>query len=224
MSIIYARSFHKDAVKNIWGVEVEGQDINVYTLDAISSAGGLGYTSLSNSMAKKLKKDQVLVLEKYIKPTVEYPNGRLIIIAGDKLLYMGELPYINKGENKRGFPFIRQTSLSSPNCFWGSSIIERCIPVQRAFNAVKNRKHEYLNRLTMGVLAVEDGSMDIENDSSHFLWGAGISPGLSCNISKRLTAVAHVGVLSYMDCEDVLQNTTVSLDCSDISFSLYYNF
>jgi hypothetical protein len=68
------------------------------------------------------------------------------------------------------------------------------------------------------------GSMDIENDSSHFLWGAGISPGLSCNISKRLTAVAHVGVLSYMDCEDVLQNTTVSLDCSDISFSLYYNF
>lgn len=172
MSIIYARSFHKDVVKNIWGVEVEGQDVDVYSLDSLSVTGGLGYTTLSNSMAKKLKKDQVIVLEKYEKPTLEYPNGRLIIIAGDKLIYNGELPYLNKAENQRGFPFIKQTSIPTPNCFWGTSIIERCIPVQRAFNAIKNRKHEFINRLTMGILSVEDGSVDIEN-----LEEEGLSPG-----------------------------------------------
>lgn len=172
MSIIYARSFHKDTVKNVWGVDVDGKDIDVYSLDGLSISGGLGYSSLSNSMAKRIKKDQVIVIEKYEKPTIEFPNGRLIIIAGDKLVYNGELPYINKAENKRGFPFIRQVSIPTPNSFWGMSVIERCIPIQRAFNAVKNRKHEFMNRLTMGILSVEDGSVDIEN-----LEEEGLSPG-----------------------------------------------
>ena len=172
MSIIYARSFHKDIVKNTWGVDVDGEDIDVFSLDAINSIGGLGYSSLSNSMAKKLKKDQVLVLEKYEKPTVKYPNGRLIIVAGDKLIFVGELPYVNNFEGKRGFPFIRQVCIPNPNCFWGTSIVDRCIPIQRAFNAIKNRKHEFLNRLTMGILSVEDGSLDIEN-----LEEEGLSPG-----------------------------------------------
>ena len=34
--------------------------------------------------------------------------------------------------------------------------------MQRAYNAVRNRKHEFLNRLSMGVLTVEDGSVDTE--------------------------------------------------------------
>ncbi|HCU56585.1 MAG TPA: hypothetical protein DIC18_04580 [Clostridiales bacterium] len=59
-----------------------------------------------------------------------------------------------------------------PGSFFGTSIVERMIPIQRAFNAVKNRKHEYLNRMTMGVLAVEDGSVDVEN-----LEEDGLSPG-----------------------------------------------
>lgn len=172
MSIIYARSFHKDVVKNNWGIDVEGEDIDVYTLDAISTSGGLGYSTLSNSLAKKLKKDQVLVLEKYEKPTLEFPNGRLTIIAGNHLVYMGELPYINNAEKQRTFPFIRQTCIPTPNCFWGTSVIERCIPIQRSYNAIKNRKHEFLNRLTMGILSVEDGSLDIEN-----LEEEGLSPG-----------------------------------------------
>ena len=79
MSIIYARSFHKDMVKNIWGVDIEGKDIDVFSLDNLSVCGGLGYSSYANSMAKKVKKDQVIVIEKYEKPTIEYPNGRLII-------------------------------------------------------------------------------------------------------------------------------------------------
>lgn len=172
MSIIYARTFHKDVVKNTWGVDCNGEDINVYTLDSLSMSGGLGYTSMSTSVAKKLKKDQVLVIEKYEKPTVDYPNGKLTMIAGDRLIFMGELPYVNREDGKRGFPFIKQSCIVSPNCFWGSSIVERCIPIQRSYNAIKNRKHEFLNRLTMGILSVEDGSLDIEN-----LEEEGLSPG-----------------------------------------------
>ena len=57
-------------------------------------------------------------------------------------------------------------------CVWGSSVIERLVPLQRSYNAVKNRKHEFLNRLASGVLAVEDGSVDTDN-----LEEEGLTPG-----------------------------------------------
>lgn len=171
-SIIHARAYHKDEVRNIWGVDVKGEDTDVFSLQNLNALGGLGYTGNTASVGKIVKKDQVIVLEKYEMPTIENPNGKLTIVAGDRLVYMGELPYVNGLGGKRTFPFIRQVSIAVPNSFWGTSIIERCIPIQRAYNAVKNRKHEFLNRISMGVLAVEDGSLDIEN-----LEEEGLSPG-----------------------------------------------
>lgn len=113
-----------------------------------------------------------VVIEKYTRPTAEYPNGRLTIVAGDKLLFDGELPYVNGENGERDLPFVKQISNYVPGSFFGSSIIERIIPIQRAYNAVRNRKHEYFNRLAMGILTVESGSVDtdaLEQD--------GLSPG-----------------------------------------------
>ena len=171
-SIIHAKSYHVDEIKNIWGVDVKGNDVDTFTLDVISSNGGLGYNSNSSRATTTKVKNQCVVIERYERPCVKYPFGRLIIVADDKLLYMGELPYINLENGKRGFPFIKQVSVINPGCFWGSSVINRCIPIQRAYNAVKNRKHEFLNRLSMGVLAVEDGSIDTDD-----LEEEGLSPG-----------------------------------------------
>lgn len=171
-SIIHAKSYSVDEIKNIWGVEVEGRDIDTFTLDVISSNGGLGYKSNSSRATSAKISNQCVVIERYEKPSVKYPMGRLIIVADDKLLYIGELPYTNLENGKRGFPFVKQVSVTNPGCFWGSSIISRCIPIQRSYNAIKNRKHEFLNRLSMGVLAVEDGSVDTDD-----LEEEGLSPG-----------------------------------------------
>ncbi len=172
-SIIHAKAYHVDEIKKMYGIDVKGEDVNVFSLDNTSlGVGGLGYNSLSSKVVSGVKSNHALVIEKYIKPTVEYPNGRLIIIAGETLVYDGELPFINKANGERGFPFIKQESIEQTGCFWGTGIVDRLIPVQRAYNAVKNRKHEFLNRISMGVLAVEDGSVDIDN-----LEEEGLSPG-----------------------------------------------
>lgn len=42
-------------------------------------------------------------------------------------------------------------------------LVAMLVPIQRAYNAVCNRKLEYINRLAMGTLVVEDGSVDIDN-------------------------------------------------------------
>ena len=172
-SIIHARVYSASQVKQMYGVDLQGKDINVYSLDGVSSSlGGLGYNGHATKLIETTKHDSVLVLEKYVKPYDEFPNGRLIIIAGDKLVFDGEMPYINGVDGKREFPFVRQICNEEVGNFWGVSMITRLIPIQRAFNAVKNRKHEYLNRLTLGVLSVEDGSVDIDN-----LEEEGLAPG-----------------------------------------------
>ncbi len=171
-SLIHAKAYNVRDIRNIWGVTVEGQDVDTFNLSQISNIGGLGYRGNSSKVTNTIKHNHAIVIEKYISPTEDFPNGRLIVVCQDKLLFNGELPYINSAGNKRGFPFIRQVSIENPGCFWGTSVIDRIIPIQRAYNAVKNRKHEYLNRLSMGVMTVEDGSVDTEN-----LEEEGLSPG-----------------------------------------------
>lgn len=158
-SIIHAKAYSVRAIKNIWGVDVSGKDIDIFDYSS---------TSLSSST----KHDHAIVIEKYEAPSQQFPNGRLVIVCEDKLLYVGDLPFINLPDGKRGFPFIKQNCLSVVGCFWGKSIISKIIPVQRAYNAVKNRKHEFLNRISMGVLTVEDGSIDVED-----LIQDGLEPG-----------------------------------------------
>lgn len=152
-SIIHAKIYPVEAIYELWGVEVEPEDVDVYGLEGDPV---------------KVAKDEnrsgyALVLERYSAPSKDEPNGRLTIVAGDKLVYDSELPYINAAGDKRGFPFIRQCALNSPGSFFGTSLIERLIPVQRAYNAVKNRKHEFMARLSGGVYAVEDGAVDVES-------------------------------------------------------------
>ncbi len=162
-SIIHARVMSVDMVKEIYGVALSGQTIDVQSLQKTAAFSSDKQNTLENA---------VIVIERYEKPTSEYPLGRLITVAGNKLLYIGDLPYQNAENEKRGYPFVKQVSLEQAGSFFGCSIIERLIPIQRAYNAVKNRKHEFLNRLSMGVMTVEDGSMDVDD-----LAEEGLSPG-----------------------------------------------
>ncbi len=171
-SIIHARAYHVDVIKQNWGVDVKGEDIDVISCDSIENVGAYNYTSLNTSIIKTTKKNHAIVLEYYERPSSLYKNGRLIIIAGNKLLYNGDLPFENGEDKKRSIPFVRQISQEQSNNFFGTCIINRIIPLQRALNATKNRKYEFMNRIAQGILAVEDGSVDTDN-----LEEEGIRPG-----------------------------------------------
>ncbi len=163
-SIIHARAVPVREIREKYGVAVEGTDVDVYNLSVGAKKGGAGTeTSVKNA---------AVVIEKYERPSEQFPAGRLITVSGGKLLYYGELPYINGKNGTRTFPFVKQDCLKRAGFFFGSSITERLIPVQRAFNAVKNRKHEFLNRLSMGIMKVEDGSVDVDDLESE-----GLPPG-----------------------------------------------
>ena len=58
---------------------------------------------------------------------------------------------------------MKQVSVARPGCFFGTSIIERLIPIQRDYNAIQNRINEYLNRAALGIPVIEDGSVDVDS-------------------------------------------------------------
>jgi hypothetical protein len=131
-------------VKKIWGITVNGTETEIH--DFNRPAGGMSILPSS-----------VMVIERY-------KNGELVIVAGETLVY--------RGKYTSPLPFVRQTCENTCGSFFGKSVIERAIPVQRAYNLTKNRKAEFLNRLSCGVLAVECGSVNVEA-----LENDGLAPG-----------------------------------------------
>jgi hypothetical protein len=156
-SVIHAKAVPVEEIERVYGVTAEPERVEVYCADGSIADFEDGYC---------------MMIERYVRPNPSMPEGEFSVCAGGKLLYTGPLPYQNGVHGERDFPFVQQCAVKMPGSFFGQSIIERIIPIQRAYNAVKNRKHEFLNRLAMGVLAVEDGSVDIGNLESE-----GLSPG-----------------------------------------------
>ena len=171
-SLIHAKSVPVSYISERFGVLVTGEAQTdersaVYSEPRASAQGVAAFGKTTTE-----KEDQTVLIERYTRSCQAYPNGRLEIAAGGELLYEGDLPYINEEKGVRGLPFVKQDCLRLPAAFFGGSVVDRLIPVQRAYNAVRNRKHEFLNRLSMGVLAVEDGSVDTDE-----LAEEGLSPG-----------------------------------------------
>lgn len=168
-SLIHAQAVPVEYVRERFGVSVQGQTLTGLLDYSEPSAGRL--TATCGVHSAKVE-NGVILLERYERPSGEAPDGRLEIVAAGKLLYEGPLPYKNGERGERTFPFVKQDCLRLPGGFFSGSVIDRLIPVQRAYNAVRNRKHEFLNRLSMGVLTVEDGSVDTDE-----LTEEGLLPG-----------------------------------------------
>ena len=159
-SVIHAQAVSASYIFEKFGVSVAGTEMRDLFGYSEASAAKLPMQAMGMNSAKL--ENGVLLLERYSKPNSQAPEGRLEIVAGGKLLYAGPLPYKNGARGERDFPFVKQDSLRLPGAFFATSVVDRLIPVQRAYNAVRNRKHEFLNRLSMGVLTVEDGSVDTD--------------------------------------------------------------
>lgn len=163
-SIIHAKAYSSAEVEDNWDINIKGSSVNIFSLGASPvGSGGLGYSGSVRSLNMDSDNDKVLVIEYYERPSKDYPEGRFIMTAGDQLIYQGSLNWFIGNDLTPDFPFVKQVCIRQSGCFWGVSVIERCIPIQRAYNSVKNRKHEYLNRVALGILEVEDGSVDIDD-------------------------------------------------------------
>lgn len=159
-NLIHAKVYTVDEIKLRWGIDVEGRTLNVFSMDMSGMVpGGVGYNPSMMRVRDNDIDNSELVLEYYEKPNRDFPEGRHVIIVGDVCVHIGVLPYKCGKYYRRAYPFVHQRCLDVPGVLWGASVVERCIPIQRDYNAVRNRINEYMARMTIGNMAVEQGSL-----------------------------------------------------------------
>lgn len=171
-SVIHAKVVSVSYVAEKFGVLLEGKSSEELDLSPFSEPSAAKLPSSLFGASKTSMENAVVLIERYTRPNKENVEGKLEIAAGGELLYEGPLPFVNGEKGVRSLPFVKQDCMRLPAAFFASSIVDRLVPIQRAYNAVRNRKHEFLNRAATGVVAVEDGSVDTDE-----LAEEGISPG-----------------------------------------------
>lgn len=161
-SIIHVKLYHVDEIEDIWGVKVKPDEQTAMKLQrSLVGVGGLFGSELHFHSVKM--KNYAAVKEYWERPSKKHPQGRLVVICQDKLLHAGELPYPVGQDGKLDLPFVKVDCIERAGVFWGRTVVERLIPVQRRYNALKNRKAEFLNRAAIGQYDVEDGSVDVND-------------------------------------------------------------
>ena len=208
-SLIHARAVSAEYVAEKFGVQVHEQDVSALGVNVYNEPSSGKLLAENTGVSGQKPYVGVVLIERYTRPTVEYPKGKLEIVADGKLLYEGELPYENGERTERVFPFVKQDCLCLPGAFFATSVIDRMIPVQRAYNAVRNRKHEFLNRISMGVLTVEDGSVDTDELSEE-----GLLPG------KVLVYRQGAKAPEMLDCGDIPSEFAKEEEWLEKEFSL----
>lgn len=164
-----------DEIFDKWGILEEGKEHDTYKImnsDDKNYGSGISGRTYGKTFGLTKMHNLVRVYEEYELPTPRYPNGRLIICSDENLYYYGSLPD-PLGENGTYIlPFDVQQSLKTDG-FFGKTVIERMIPLQINYNSIKNRIQDYINRVTIGVLEVEEGVL-VDED---YLRDEGIAPG-----------------------------------------------
>lgn len=149
-SIIHARAYDINEIFDTYGIKVDEEDIESITMQNSNGGFGVGYMSGGYRSKTTKLKGHALVKEYWERPSKRHPEGRLIVVAGGKTLFSGGIPYKIGDDQQPDLPFIVIPCIKIPNQFWGASVTERCIPIQRRYNALKNRKAEYLNMVAIG--------------------------------------------------------------------------
>lgn len=116
-----------------------------------SSAGVKGVLpggASSSSGDSTMVDEAAVVKEYYERPTKNYPNGRLIVVANNCLLYAGDSPYSGP-EQGDWHPYSACRWEIVPARFWGKSPFDDASEIQKHINTIDSVI--ILNRKTMAI-------------------------------------------------------------------------
>lgn len=134
-------------VKAKYGIELAPDSIaeNTFFSSAMTSIG---------IMARE--KDCVLVKELWLKPNSDHPEGLYLIWAGDQLL---EEPIEGWPYSHGEYPFTKIINIMT-GTFYGTSIINDLIPLQKELNRSRSQIIENKNRMAKLQLVAQKGAID----------------------------------------------------------------
>lgn len=146
-SIIVRQVMSREEVYDLYGVESEGESICHPILSPLPSVGA---GAVRDSVTYD---DAVYVTTYFARPSRRCPEGRTVIVVGDEICHDGPLPH--------GFiPIVQIKSVAAAGSFFGNSVISSLIPLQRAYNGIRNKLLDYCKSVGVAKLLVQEGSVD----------------------------------------------------------------
>jgi len=214
-SIIHSKVYDVDEIFGMFDESIKGGTQDVISMEQTKTgSGSIGQKGNGFALNTKELENSAEVIEKWELPSKIYPSGRLIIVIKSdedkKLVYYGKLPDWCEQEGTYELPFTVQKSVDNGE-FFGKSIFERLLPIQRRYNSLRNRKKEYLNRASIGQLTYEEGSVD-----ERFIEEEGLAPGSMIPYKRGATAPSYMDNPSLPNAFDT-EESSLHMDFNRIS-------
>lgn len=148
--VMITKSYTLDEVEDRWGQRPTPDHAGTYgSLDHRLSSVLSGGTRSGED-----DEETVVVKETWIKPSPLAPQGAVVITGGNRILEMTTFPQWTKGR----YPFAvgRYTPVSGS--FWGKSMLQSLIPIQRRHNRAASSVVELTNLASQIATAVPRGT------------------------------------------------------------------
>ncbi len=111
------------------------------------NARAYGVTSSLEDMNRAGDPTHILVKELFTKPSARFPKGRYVVVAGEQLCkYQEELPN-GFADMPNPYPFVEFVDVPTVGQFWGTTVVEQLVPIQRAYNQLRARLDRHLHKM-----------------------------------------------------------------------------
>ena len=165
-SVILEQVVRVEEVDRRFGVRVKPMDVDAYGISVAPGTGGLGYVGATFAAGYRKAENSTLLRTYLEKPSALHPSGRMFIATPDRILYYGTMPIAE-------YPLAMLRTKTVAGMFFGRSVIEDLIPLQRAYNGVKNKIHDAIRTYACHPLLVPEGSVaDVDELAAN-----GVAPG-----------------------------------------------
>ena len=194
-SVIIEQVLSAKEIYNLFGIECKGRDIDSITLTPAPNGDAVSYTDGGYVRSR----DSERVITYFERPSRTNPEGVMCVIAAGKVVYLSGMPY-------EDIPLTVFRAKENACQFFGKSVIEDLIPLQRAYNGCKNKMHDYISTLAANSLLVEEGSVDLDEMEEN-----GTAPGTPVVYKKGYNApipLSHESIPTelYAECEQLVRD------------------
>lgn len=133
-----------------WVKEKYGKDVQ-----ADSGSAPIDARFLQAIGVTKQKNSYVSVKEMWVKPCAKFPNGAIIVWAGEQILAKADQwPFSHKQ-----YPFTKLESIPTGR-FYPDSVVTDLVPLQKEYNRTRSQIVEAKNRMAKPQLIAPRGSVD----------------------------------------------------------------
>ncbi len=194
-SVIIEQVLSAKEIYDLFGIECVGRDIETVALTPSPVIQG----GIPTDGGYVRSRESERVVTYFERPNRTHPDGVMCVIAAGKPVYLSSLPYDD-------IPLSVFRAKENAGQFFGKSVIEDLIPLQRAYNGCKNKMHDYISTLAANSLLVEEGSVDVEEMEEN-----GTAPGAPIVYKKGYCApipLSHESIPPqlYAECEQLVRD------------------